>query len=337
MDKEHDEKLNEKSRKDERKKFWQSNSIAIIVVIAVVAISAFSLGSMFSGHNAGSSGQPSSAGNAASSSGNGAQTQTKTLDFNSLAGEVFPKDGIVLNVTWGDSIAKTVRSGAIDIDKFKQVYEQAGQPLTQEEINILNGKVDKPIVINSSNAYFLVNALWALGLTNKNDMLSKGPISQFDQVSRLASTGGWRLGNNTNAMVYFNNYSIIKLTPAQEKIVNDVVMNTYRPCCNNPAGFPDCNHGMAALALAELMASQGASKSQIYSALKAANSYWFPQQYMELAAYFNATKNESWSQADAKTVLSADYSSASGWSNIDRQLQSKGLVPQAKSGSASSC
>jgi hypothetical protein len=48
------------------------------------------------------------------------------------------------------------------------------------------------------------------------------------------------------------NVDLIKLTPEQQKKVGEIAQNVYRPS-GNSTWFPDCNHGMAALAAIELM------------------------------------------------------------------------------------
>jgi hypothetical protein len=40
----------------------------------------------------------------------------------------------------------------------------------------------------------------------------------------------------------------------QQKRLEEVTIGVFRPCCDNPHAFPDCNHGMAMLGLLELMA-----------------------------------------------------------------------------------
>ena len=77
---------------------------------------------------------------------------------------------------------------------------------------------------------------------------------------------------------------------------------------------------MAALALAELMASQGAAKEQIYDALLAANSYWFTETYANIAAHLNEN-GKDFSEADSKELLGAGYSSQSGYGKIKNSLK----------------
>jgi hypothetical protein len=116
--------------------------------------------------------------------------------------------------------------------------------------------------------------------------------------------------------------------------LEDVVYNVYRPCCNNPTAFPDCNHGAAALGLAEMAAAEGASADEIFSALKGFNSFWYPDRYYTLAIHFDRQGTE-WEDVDARLVLSAEYSTASGWKSVAAGLESQaptGQVPGGASG-----
>ena len=72
---------------------------------------------------------------------------------------------------------------------------------------------------------------------------------------------------------------------------------------------------MAMLGLLELLASQGASEEEMYRVALAVNSYWFPDTYITIAAY-KKNRGIEWKDVDAKEVLGADYSSASGFANV---------------------
>lgn len=79
-----------------------------------------------------------------------------------------------------------------------QVYQQAGQPLTEEQLKVLTEGSDTQIVMDRSNAYFLLNFFWALGLSNQNKLLDEGPMKQYSKgdIGGFASTGGWTIGKN---------------------------------------------------------------------------------------------------------------------------------------------
>ncbi len=131
---------------------------------------------------------------------------------------------------------------------------------------------------------------------------------------------------------------LISLTPQQQAIVDEVAYNAYRPCCGNMIAFPDCNHGMAALALTELMASQGASADEIFQALKEVSPFWFPTQYHHLALYFEL-RDQEWKDVDPRMVMGNEYSSGDGWKQVNAQLQQQGALGTGGvgGGNASGC
>lgn len=137
---------------------------------------------------------------------------------------------------------------------------------------------------------------------------------QYGGAGRFASTGGWTLAKD-DAMNHYSKHKFVTLTYEQQKLVEQVSKNIYRPCCGNSTHFPDCNHGMAMLGFLEILASQGVGEKEMYSAALALNSYWFPDTYLTIAKYLS-TKGTSWKDADPKGILAADFSSASGYQKI---------------------
>jgi hypothetical protein len=166
-----------------------------------------------------------------------------------------------------------------------------------------------------------LNLLWALGLSNKNRILEEGPMTdpRYGGAGGFASTGGWTIAKG-DAMDHYSMHDFVNLTPAQQELVERVSKNIYRPCCNNPAHFPDCNHGMAMLGLLELAASRGASETEMYDEALKANTSWFPDAYDNIAAYLdrNGTGVRT---ASSKEILSAEFSSASGYQKVLASLE----------------
>ncbi len=247
-----------------------------------------------------------------------------------LAQKVVPQSGITVQVKWGDLGVRLVQTGAIDMDKFGQNYK--GEQY-KEWLAYLTQNQDKGITINAQNSYFWVNTLWALGLVQKSDVLDKGiMMSQYKKdLGNFASTGGWTLGKRSATKLY-SSVSLIPLTPEQQTKVAQIAAGIYRPCCDNSTAFPDCNHGMAILGLIELMVSQGATDEEVYKAALAFNSYWFSQTYIDLAYYFKTKENLDWDKVDAKRVLSAQFSSSSGYRQIKENV---GAVPGTPQGGSS--
>ena len=79
---------------------------------------------------------------------------------------------------------------------------------------------------------------------------------------------------------------------------------------------------MAMLGLLELMASQGANEEEMYKAALSANSYWFPDAYLNIAAYMKK-KGVSWENVSPKEILGADYSSGSGYAEILSKVENR--------------
>ena len=234
------------------------------------------------------------------------------------------QQAVELPVVWGDLGARMISAGVIDRAKFVALYDSRGN-LSREEKNLLDGADNGNLKITPENSRFVLNLLWALGLGNKNEILEKGPMMTYGgagspaealaKAGRFASTGGWTLAKG-DAMEHYSKHSFIFLTPEQQELVERVSKNIYRPCCDNPTYFPDCNHGMAMLGLIELLASQGVSEQEMYKAALVVNSYWFPDTYLTIAKYMKEKKNINWADVDPKEILGKNYSSASGYRKV---------------------
>jgi hypothetical protein len=231
---------------------------------------------------------------------------------------------------------RLVELGVVDTAKFGASASRSGSPLTEGQQRILSSASDEAVRIDARNGKFVLNALWALGLANRNPVLAEGPMGRMDESRQagLAATAGWTLGKEPGPQ-YLAAFDIVPLTAEQQAVLEDVAYGVYRPCCDNPTAFPDCNHGAAALGLAELAAAEGASADEIFAALKGFNSFWYPDRYYTLAVHFDR-QGTAWEDVDPRLVLSAEYSSLSGWKRVAAGLQSQGLPGQAPGG-ASGC
>lgn len=258
-------------------------------------------------------------------------------DAAALAEQVNPPQGYALPAIFGDVGPRLLAAGAINLAQFGQVYAQAGQPLTEEQLAILTEGSAAPAVIDRENAYFLLNFFWALGLANENPLLTDGPMMRYGdgEIGRFASTGGWTIGAKPVTELYAG-APIIPLTPAQQARLEEVAYAVYRPCCNNPTAFPDCNHGMALLGLLELMASQDATVDEMFAAAKYANAFWFPQQALETAIFFEAKYGQRYAEVDPRQAVGRETFSASGFNTVHRWLVENELLEQAP-GAGGSC
>lgn len=246
--------------------------------------------------------------------------------------QVNPAEGYSLGVTYGNLGPQLVEAGVIDYAAFLRVMSASGNAVSNRQTDMLKNGSDEEIVITRENAHFLLNFFWAVGLANKNSILTDGMMMQYreGQVERFASTGGWTLASRPITDVYAS-LDLIPLTAEQQARVEEVAAAVYRPCCNNPTLFPDCNHGMAMLGLLEWMASNSATVDEMFEAAKYFNAFWFPQQNLEIAMFLKANQNLDFEDADARLVVGAQFASGSGFAAVHQSLQTSGLLPQAPS------
>lgn len=232
---------------------------------------------------------------------------------------VLPQRGYTLAVQWKDIGVELLKSGVIDEKKYETLF--ANEPLAIKHMWHLKNASEDHMVINEGDARFMVNTLWALGLVNKNKILDEGAMQQYGDgdFMNFASTGGWDLGVILTRELY-SSKEIMQLTPQQELLVEKIAKTVYRPCCGNHTAFPDCNHGMAALGYIQAAVKQGVSEKRIYQDILALNSFWFPQNYIEMAMYFEK-QGRIWKDVDPKVVLSVQYSSSEGVARIRQQIQ----------------
>lgn len=246
---------------------------------------------------------------------------------------VAPKAGIHTGVSFGTAIQKLIAAGALDPDKLRRLTQ--GVPNWVERL--LAGPSSEPIVFTRERAPYLVNLLWPIGLSNKAGFNRKSPIATIE-VPGFASTGGWTLGRAPNGYVYFNTVDAVPMSQRQEAIALAVATTAFRPCCNNSTFFQDCNHGSALLGLTELAASQGKTAEAIYRIALAANSYWFPEEYAKTALYTRHFEGVPWSGAPAPLIMSAAFSSLSGWErNVNTPLRKAGIHLPGQSGAQPAC
>lgn len=227
------------------------------------------------------------------------------------------KEKYVFKINWGDLGKKMIEDGVIDKTKLAQAV--TGKDELPKDLDKYFSQGQNKIELTQANSQFWVDVLWGLGLANKNAILEKGQMVEGNQTANFASTGGWTLGVS-EPMQYYSKYSYINLSDKQQKIVEEIAGNIYRPCCGNSTAFPDCNHGMAALGLIELMVSQNFSKEEIYKTALAFNSYWFPDTYLNIAYHFDKA-GKDYNEISAKELLSKTFSSAMGYAVIAKEAE----------------
>lgn len=245
---------------------------------------------------------------------------TKTTKPNSLEAlqeKVLPKNGYRFKIDLGVLGKRMIDDGVID--KAKLAKALTGKDTLASNLDkYLNGSSQKEIELNQDNAQFWVDVLWGFGLANKNPILETGQMAEGGNTANFASTGGWTIGAKA-PMDLYSKFSYITLSENQQEMVSEIAGNIYRPCCGNSTAFPDCNHGMAALGLIELMVSQNKSKEEIYKTVLAFNSYWFPQTYLDIAYHFQKSGRD-YSKIPAQELLSKTFSSAMGYAVVRKEV-----------------
>lgn len=258
----------------------------------------------------------SKGGKSPSSTATVASDANKTsIDLAKIEEKILPKKYTV-NVKWGNLGKRLVEDGVVDTQKLAKAISGT-EDIPQEVKSYLEGNEQK-IVLTPQNAHFWLDVLWGLGLANKNKLLDEGDMQNYGGAENFASTGGYTLGSG-EPMSYYSKFEYIKLNEKQQKMVEEIAGSIYRPCCGNSAAFPDCNHGMAMLALIELMVSQNKSEQEIYDAALAFNTLWFPQTYLDIAYHFEKAGKDS-SKVSAQQRLSKTFSSGQGYSVIKKEV-----------------
>ena len=242
-----------------------------------------------------------------------------------------------LPARFGDLGPRLIAADAIDPQQFAANYDRAGQPLSEAQLAILQEGSEEAIVIDRSNAYFLLNFFWALGLTNDNPILTEGPMmtASDGNPGRFASVGGWTIGQKPPQELYAS-ATLVPLSGEQQQWVEEVAENVYRPCCNNHTAFADCNHGMALLGLLQVMAGQGATVEELYEAAKYVSAFWYPQQAAETAIFFQKNMNLAYADVDPRLAVGPEVFSASGFQQVHEWLVANDALPQP-SGGGNSC
>lgn len=241
----------------------------------------------------------------------------KTPDLAVLQEIVLPKNGFTFKIKWGDLGKRMVEDGVINEVKLAKALT-GQETLPGEFKKFLDGSDQVIITLNQDNAQFWVDVLWGLGLANKNEILDQGPMVENGNPANFASTGGYTIGTK-KPMDLYSKSSYIPLSLNQQAVVKEIAEGIYRPCCGNSTAFPDCNHGMAALGLIELMVSQNFAKEEIYKTILAFNSYWFPQTYLDISYHF-AKNGRDFKGVPAAEILSQTFSSGQGYQAVKRQI-----------------
>ncbi|MBI5221537.1 MAG: hypothetical protein HY979_01910, partial [Candidatus Magasanikbacteria bacterium] len=166
--------------------------------------------------------RPLSLNSQSAASNNEQATANEQNSLAQLAEKVLPSSGIVLPVKWADLGAQLMKNGVIDQAKWDKLYQNRG--VADEQISKLwlasdNGN----LTISPENSGVLLNLLWALGLSNKNEILETGPMvdKRYGGAGNFASTGGWTLAKG-QVMDHYSKHRFITLTAEQQQLVASV-------------------------------------------------------------------------------------------------------------------
>ena len=166
-----------------------------------------------------------------------------------LFGFVPIEQQVAFALDWGDMGMKMMKAGVVDGNKMEKLHTMRGG-MTSSDRAMLYESGNEDFQITPENSDMALHMLWAFGLANNNPILAEGPMMdpRYGGPQNFASTGGWTLGKG-DAMSHYSMHQLIKLTPAEQRLVEKTAKNIFRPCCKNSTYFPDCNHGMAMLRL----------------------------------------------------------------------------------------
>lgn len=238
------------------------------------------------------------------------------VDIDKITSKVLPEEGFVIDAVWKDNVHKMVQEGIIDPEKLEAIItKRYGQEMKPEWKSLLEAEYSgEKMKIDAENSVFMMYLLWAFAKHNENELPLSSP---FAGSFKNYDIGVGRTG--------YGDTKLLSLSPEQQALLEEVAMNSYRPCCGQPAGRPDCSHGFAALGLMEIMAEQGFSREEIFDAFVKFNSFWFPSTYIQNAIYFEVAQGLSWEDVDKELVAGKDYSSLSGAYNVKKELQDLGI------------
>ncbi len=233
-------------------------------------------------------------------------------DIDELREEVAPSAGVSIPVEWGDLPKKLRMLGVINLTLLNEsLSEIRGYDLTADERSLFYGNSTGFIHLDSEGKIFLMYVFWALGLANNNTILNQHAHMFQNYTSPVGQAK-------------YGSIEILRLTAEQQALVEDVALNSYRPCCNVPTAGTDCSHGFAALGLVEFLAFKGMAREDIFRNLLLFNSYWFTDQYVDIALFLEE-QGQSWKQVNSTQILGYSYSSLEAFQTIKKYLVESNL------------
>ncbi len=229
-----------------------------------------------------------------------------------LREEVAPAKGVYIQVEWSELPNKLGMLGVIDpMHLNESLSEIRGHGLTAAEQALFYGNSTGFIHLDSESKTFLLYVFWALGLANNNTILDEHAHMFQNYTSPVGQAK-------------YGSVNILRFTPEQQALVEDVAFNSYRPCCNAPTAVTDCSHGFAALGLVEFLAFSGMTREDIFRNLLLFNSYWFTDQYVDIALFIEE-QGQGWKQVNSTQIMGYSYSSLEAYQTIKKYLVESNL------------
>lgn len=220
--------------------------------------------------------------------------------------DLIPSIGVSFPIIWEGFLEKLVEEEVIELTILDEKLSIVrGYGLTEVELSLFQYSL-KNIHIDNESQSFLLLVFGALGFSNNNTVL--------DAHTHM-------MENQTSAVGYakYDSAEILNFTFEQQDLVEDIALNSYVPCCNNPVLVPNSNYGYANFGLIEFLVYNGISREEIFKTLLVFNSYWFPDQYLDVAVFVE-NQGQSWKQINFTEIMGYSYSSLEGYLTIKEFL-----------------
>ena len=232
-------------------------------------------------------------------------------DVNEIREVVVPPNGVSISIKWEGFLEKLKMEGVIELPLLdEQLSNIRGHGLTIEEQSVFQYS-SNTIRIDPELQSFLLVIFAAFGFSNNNTLL--------DEHSYM-------LENQSSSVGYakYNSVEILKFNSEQQQLVEDISLNSYVPCCNNPILVPNSYYGYANLGLIEFLVYKGITRDEIFKILLTFNSYWFPDQYLDVAVFLEK-QGQIWTQINSTKIMGYSYSSLEGYLTIKEFLVESNL------------
>lgn len=232
-------------------------------------------------------------------------------DIDEILEDVVPSNGVSIPIEWESFLEKLEAEGVVEFSLLdEQLFNIRGYGLTIEEQSYFQYS-SNTIRIDSELQTFLLAIFAAFGFSNNNILLDE----HVYMMENYSSSIGY---------AKYDSVEILKFSFEQQQLVEDIALNSYVPCCNNPVLVPNSNYGYANLGLIEFLVYNGITRDEIFKTLLIFNSYWFPDKYIDIA-FFIEYQEQNWNQINSTQIMGYSYSSLEGYQTIKKFLVESNL------------